>query len=121
MGGAVRGFNGHLTQRPVLRVERRFPELLGVHLTQTLVTLHVDAAVGLAVASELRNQAVALVVVALHIYVAPFAGLSTLEDLTIDVRFHLRGSRAPATDRVVIIGIAAVGGLVALVLTALIH
>ena len=60
---AGRVFNGYLAQRPVLWVECRFPELLGVHLTQTLVALHVDAAVGLAVASELRNQAVALVVV----------------------------------------------------------
>jgi len=49
--------------------------------------------------------AVALVVVAVHIYVAPIGGLSTLEDLTIDARFHLRGTRPPASDRVVIIGI----------------
>ena len=46
---------------------------------------------------------VAIVIVALHLYVAPFAGLANLEDLTIDARFHLRGSRAPASDRVVII------------------
>jgi CHASE2 domain-containing sensor protein len=49
--------------------------------------------------------AVAMLVVALHLTVAPLPGLGTLEDLTIDARFHIRGSRAPATDRVVIIGI----------------
>jgi adenylate cyclase len=48
---------------------------------------------------------VAILIVALHLYVTPLAGLNTLEDLTIDARFHLRGARAPASDRVVIIGI----------------
>ncbi|MEO6777351.1 MAG: adenylate/guanylate cyclase domain-containing protein [Kofleriaceae bacterium] len=48
---------------------------------------------------------VAILVVALHLFVAPLPGLGVLEDLTIDARFHLRGPRPPATDRVVIIGI----------------
>jgi len=48
---------------------------------------------------------VALAVIALHLFIAPLPGLNTLEELTIDARFHLRGPRAVATDRVVIIGI----------------
>ncbi|HET9991430.1 MAG TPA: adenylate/guanylate cyclase domain-containing protein [Kofleriaceae bacterium] len=48
---------------------------------------------------------VAILIVALHVYLAPLAGLNALEDLTIDARFHLRGPRPAASDRVVIIGI----------------
>jgi adenylate cyclase len=49
--------------------------------------------------------AVALLIATLHLFVAPLPGLSALEDLTIDARFHLRGGRAAASDRVVIVGI----------------
>jgi adenylate cyclase len=36
--------------------------------------------------------------------IAPLPGLAALEGLTIDARFRLRGSRAPGTDRIVIVG-----------------
>jgi adenylate cyclase len=42
---------------------------------------------------------------AIHLYVAPLPGLASLEGLTIDARFHVRGNRAPASDRVVIVGL----------------
>ena len=41
----------------------------------------------------------------LHVRRHPLPLLGTLEGVTIDARFHLRGSRAPATDRIVIVGI----------------
>jgi adenylate cyclase len=36
--------------------------------------------------------------------IAPLPGLASLEGLTIDARFRLRGPRAPGTDRIVIVG-----------------
>jgi adenylate cyclase len=47
----------------------------------------------------------ALLVLAMHLWVAALPGLGALEDLTIDGRFKLRGPRAPASDRIVIVGI----------------
>lgn len=49
--------------------------------------------------------AVALGVVALHLDMKPLPGLETVEGLSVDARFRLRGSRGPATDRVVVVGI----------------
>lgn len=48
---------------------------------------------------------VALVAVALHVWLGALPGLEAVEGLTIDARFHIRGPRAPASDRVVIVGI----------------
>ena len=42
---------------------------------------------------------------AIHLWVRPLPALATVENLVIDARFKVRGPRAPATDRVVIIGI----------------
>jgi adenylate cyclase len=42
---------------------------------------------------------------AVHIYVSPLPGLGKLEGLTIDARFQVRGKRAPASDRMVIVGL----------------
>ena len=47
----------------------------------------------------------ALGLVALHVYVKSLPGLEAAEGLTIDGRFRLRGPRAPASDRVVVVGI----------------
>ena len=47
----------------------------------------------------------ALAVLAIHLWLAALPGLGALEGLTIDARFKLRGPRAPASDRVVIVGI----------------
>jgi adenylate cyclase len=44
-------------------------------------------------------------VLALHLWVRPLPGFEALEGLTIDARFQLRGPRAPASDRVVIVGL----------------
>ncbi len=43
--------------------------------------------------------------VAIHQWGTALPGLDALEGLTIDARFHLRGPRAPASDRVVIVGL----------------
>ena len=42
---------------------------------------------------------------AVHIYVSPLPGMAKLEGFTIDARFQIRGKRAPASDRVVIVGL----------------
>ena len=47
----------------------------------------------------------ALGLVALHAYVKPLPGFETAEGLSLDGRFRLRGPRAPASDRVVVVGI----------------
>lgn len=49
--------------------------------------------------------AVACVLALVHTRVAPLPGLAAIEGLTIDARFKLRGPRAPATDRIVIVGL----------------
>ena len=56
-------FDGDLAQCSVLWVEGGLPKLFRIHLTETLVALDVDAAVAAALAAELCDQAVALVVV----------------------------------------------------------
>jgi len=48
---------------------------------------------------------VALVVCAVHVFIHALPGLEALEGLTIDGRFKVRGPRAPATDRIVIVGL----------------
>jgi adenylate cyclase len=48
---------------------------------------------------------IALGLVGIHAYVKPLPGLETAEGLSIDGRFRLRGPRAPASDRVVVVGI----------------
>ena len=42
---------------------------------------------------------------AIHLWITPLPALATIENLVIDARFKVRGPRAPATDRVVIVGI----------------
>jgi adenylate cyclase len=42
---------------------------------------------------------------AVHLYVTTLPGLGALEGLTIDARFKVRGKRAPASDRIVIVGL----------------
>lgn len=48
---------------------------------------------------------VAVVLVAVHAYGRPLAGLDAFEHMLIDARFVLRGPRAPATDKIVIVGL----------------
>jgi adenylate cyclase len=48
---------------------------------------------------------VALGLVGIHAYVKTLPGLETAEGLSIDGRFRIRGPRAPASDRVVVVGI----------------
>ncbi len=40
-----------------------------------------------------------------HLWVTPLPGLQRLEDFAIDLRFQLRGTRAPGTDQIVIVGL----------------
>ena len=42
---------------------------------------------------------------ATHLWVTPLPGLDALDGLSIDARFKLRGSRAPESDRMVIVGL----------------
>jgi len=49
--------------------------------------------------------AIAMIVLAIHTEVRPVPWLARLEGITVDARFRWRGPRAPATDRVVIVGI----------------
>ena len=42
---------------------------------------------------------------AVHLWVAPIPGMGALEGFATDARFELRGKRAPASDRVVIVGL----------------
>ncbi|HEY0255068.1 MAG TPA: CHASE2 domain-containing protein, partial [Kofleriaceae bacterium] len=48
---------------------------------------------------------VVLGVLALHLYVHAVPGVQTVDDLSVDARFRIRGTRPPASDRVVIVGI----------------
>ena len=48
---------------------------------------------------------VALVLGVMHVWVGALPGFEALEGLTIDGRFKVRGPRAPATDRIVIVGL----------------
>ncbi len=48
---------------------------------------------------------VACVLAVIHTKVAALPGLAAVEGLSIDARFRLRGPRAPATDRIVIVGL----------------
>ncbi len=48
---------------------------------------------------------VALGLLLIHLWVVPLPGLQRLEDFAIDLRFQLRGPRAPATDQIVIVGL----------------
>jgi adenylate cyclase len=48
---------------------------------------------------------VALLLLVIHIYVRALPGIDSLEGFSIDARFKLRGPRAPATDRIVIVGL----------------
>ncbi len=63
---------------------------------------------------RLRNAPLGIAIVAavgvlgllaLHLWVRPLPGLGTLEELSVDARFHVRGPRPPGTDRIVIVGI----------------
>jgi hypothetical protein len=48
---------------------------------------------------------VACVLAVVHTKVGALPGLAAVEGLSIDARFRLRGPRAPATDRIVIVGL----------------
>jgi len=48
---------------------------------------------------------VACVLAVVHTKVVPLPGLAKIEGLSIDARFQMRGPRAPATDRIVIVGL----------------
>jgi adenylate cyclase len=48
---------------------------------------------------------VAAALLLVHLFVASLPGLQRLEDFAIDLRFQLRGPRAPATDKIVIVGL----------------
>ncbi|MBV8762491.1 MAG: CHASE2 domain-containing protein, partial [Deltaproteobacteria bacterium] len=48
---------------------------------------------------------VAVAICAVSVSVRPIAGLDAFEHMLIDARFKLRGPRAPATDRIVIVGL----------------
>jgi adenylate cyclase len=50
-------------------------------------------------------SALALATLAIHAFVVPLPWLTTLEAITVDARYRWRGPRAPASDRVVIVGI----------------
>jgi adenylate cyclase len=55
--------------------------------------------------TAIAASVVAIALVAVHLWVHAFSGLSAFEDMLIDARFTLRGPRAPATDQVVIVGL----------------
>jgi adenylate cyclase len=65
-------------------------------LRRTLNAPMVAAAIG---------AAAAMIVLAIHVEVVAVPALAKLEGITVDARFRWRGPRAPATDRVVIVGI----------------
>ena len=46
-----------------------------------------------------------MALLAMHLWVRPLGGLDAFEHMLIDARFTVRGSRAPATDAVVIVGL----------------
>jgi adenylate cyclase len=48
---------------------------------------------------------VAMITLAIHVEAGPIPWVAKLEGITVDARFRWRGPRAPATDRVVIVGI----------------
>src|SRR5436305_1255105 len=56
-------------------------------------------------ATAVVATALVVAVTAIHLYIAPLPGLGTLEGFATDARFSLRGKRAPATDRIVIVGL----------------
>ncbi len=56
-------------------------------------------------ATAIAATAAVLVLLAIHLWIRPLPGLATLEGFAIDARFELRGRRAPASDRVVIVGL----------------
>ncbi|HEY5952262.1 MAG TPA: adenylate/guanylate cyclase domain-containing protein [Kofleriaceae bacterium] len=55
--------------------------------------------------TAIASTVLALVLVAIHLWVTALPGLEALEGLTIDARFKLRGPRAAASDRIVIVGL----------------
>ena len=55
--------------------------------------------------TAIASTAFALVLLAVHLWSTPLPGIEALEGLTVDARFKLRGPRAPATDRIVIVGL----------------
>ncbi len=55
--------------------------------------------------TAIASTVLALALLSLHLWVTALPGLDALEGLTIDARFKLRGPRAAATDRIVIVGL----------------
>src|SRR5690242_1392626 len=56
-------------------------------------------------ATAVVASVVLLAALVVHLWVRRMPGIPSLEALSIDARFHLRGPRPPATDRIVIVGI----------------
>ncbi|HEY5925969.1 MAG TPA: adenylate/guanylate cyclase domain-containing protein [Kofleriaceae bacterium] len=55
--------------------------------------------------TAIASTVIALGLLAVHLGITALPGIDALEGLTIDARFKLRGPRAPATDRIVIVGL----------------
>ena len=53
--------------------------------------------------TALVATAVVVALLAVHLWLAPLPGLGKLEGMSIDARFAVRGPRAPASDRVVLV------------------
>src|SRR5579885_1005780 len=68
--GEHRLFDSDLEQRAALRIHRRVPELVGIHLAESLVALHVQAAASVAVAQASRDLVALLFVVRVVLFLA---------------------------------------------------
>jgi adenylate cyclase len=55
--------------------------------------------------TAIAATALAVALLAVHLWIAPLPGIEAIEGLTVDARFKLRGPRAAATDRIVIVGL----------------
>jgi adenylate cyclase len=55
--------------------------------------------------TAIASTVIVLGLLAVHLWITALPGINALEGLSIDARFKLRGSRAPASDRVVIVGL----------------
>jgi adenylate cyclase len=55
--------------------------------------------------TAIAATAIALALLAVHLHVHPLPGVGAVEQVAFDLRFHARGDRAPASDRIVIVGL----------------
>ena len=63
------------------------------------------AARNVPLATAIVAAAAVVILTAIHLYVAAIPGMGSLEGLATDAQFWVRGKRAPASDRVVIVGL----------------